>query len=71
MEIVHCKVIQYLYFYKKHFYKQHQIEIGKKKAKAKQHPEAKLLTKNVQINTCGCFNEIICNCNETENDNEK
>ena len=33
----------YAFFYKQHFYKQRQAEIGKKKpAKANQHPEAKL-----------------------------
>ena len=32
------------FFYKQHFYRQHQAEIGKKnQAKAKQHPEAELL----------------------------
>ena len=30
-------------FYKKHFYKQRQAEIGKYQEKAKQHPEAELL----------------------------
>ena len=34
----------YAFLYKQHFYKQHQVEIGKKNwAKAKQHPEAELL----------------------------
>ena len=32
-------------FYKQNFYKERQAEIGKKLAKAKQHPEAELLTK--------------------------
>ena len=35
--------VQYILFYKEHFYKQHQAEIGKKQVNAKQHPEAELL----------------------------
>ena len=31
------------FFYRQHFYKQHQPEIGKNQANAKQHPEAELL----------------------------
>ena len=31
-----------LFFYKQHFFKQRQAEIGKNQAKAKQHPEAEL-----------------------------
>ena len=31
------------FFYKQHFYKQHQAEIDKSQAKAKQHLEAELL----------------------------
>ena len=30
-------------FYKQHFYKQPQAEIGKKSSKAKQHPDTELL----------------------------
>ena len=35
--------LEYTLFYKQHFYKQHQAEIDKNQAKAKQHTEAELL----------------------------
>ena len=35
--------MNYMFFYKKHFHKGHQTEIGKKLANAKQHPEAEHL----------------------------
>ena len=31
------------FFYKQHFYKELQVEIGKKSSNAEQHPEAELL----------------------------
>ena len=33
-------------FFKQHFHKQHQAEIGKNQANAKEHPEAELLFEN-------------------------
>ena len=51
---LHCKRLYYqniiefvcvCFFYKQNFYKERQAGIGKKLAKAKQHPEAELLTK--------------------------
>ena len=36
--------VLYTLVYKQHFYKQHQAEIGKNQANAKQHPEAERLT---------------------------
>ena len=43
----------YAFLYKQHFYKQHQIETGKKNwARAKQHPEAELfLFKNYLLSS--------------------
>ena len=37
------KVRSHAFLHKKRFYKQHQAEIGKKEANAKQHPEDELL----------------------------
>ena len=37
------KVQLHAFFYKQHFYKQHQAEILKNQAKAKQHSDAELL----------------------------
>ena len=36
-------IISTPFFYKQHFYKQHQGEISKNQAKAKKHPQTKLL----------------------------
>ena len=56
------------FFYKQHFYKQRQAEIGKKLAKARQNLEADpryqskimgdIMRNNVQ-KKCVCFNEVI------------
>ena len=42
---VHSRGRNTRFFYKQHFYKQRQAETGKKLSKAKQCPEAELLTK--------------------------
>ena len=40
-------------FFKQHFYKQHQAQIAKNQAKAKQHPEAELLpVENYSFSPC-------------------
>ena len=52
------------------FYNQHQAEIAKKISKAKQHPEAELLT-NLSKKVClyrWCY---IINCKENDNGNDK
>ena len=59
-------------FYKQHFYKQHEAEIGKKiLAKAKQHPEAEHLT-NISKKQVYLFQqEYMIYCNKNEHTNEK
>ena len=69
-----------MFFYKKHFHKGHQTEIGKKLANAKQHPEAEHLLfesyshyskKISKLASVVVFMKFTINYKENENENKK
>ena len=69
-----------MFFYKKHFHKGHQTEIGKKLANAKQHPEAEHLLfesyshyskKISKLASVVVFMKFMINYKENENENKK
>ena len=72
--------MNYMFFYKKHFHKGHQTEIGKKLANAKQHPEAEHLLfesyshyskKISKLASVVVFMKFTINYKENENENKK